>query len=147
MNVPWTTCKKRLATLWFTGAGFIFVIFLMQTIGGRHGANPEAAWGWLLPTLMPTLSLMVGVFVLDALGKGATIKMVDRFMYRIAFGLSAMYLLVVLVTIVAGAFSAMGASALMTQSNLWLGPFQGLVSGALGAFFIRGEPAPAQSGS
>ncbi|MDZ7826659.1 MAG: hypothetical protein U5R48_12310 [Gammaproteobacteria bacterium] len=141
MNVPWVTCKKRLATLWFSGAGFIFVIFLMQTIGGRHGANPEAAWGWLLPTLMPTLSLMVGVFVLDTLGKGANIKMVEpvhvpdcvwAFSDVPAGGAGDDR---------SGPFSAMGASALMTQSNLWLGPFQGLVSGALGAFFIRGEPA------
>ena len=141
MKVPWTTCKKRLATLWFSGAGLIFLIFLIQTIGGRHGDAPETAWGWLLPTIMPTLSLMVGVFVLDALGKGTKIKQVDRFVYRLAFGLSAAYLGVVLLTIVAGPFSAQGPSALMAQSNLWLGPFQGLVSAALGAFFIRGEPA------
>jgi hypothetical protein len=141
MKVPWTTCKKRLATLWFISAGLIFLIFLLQTIGGRHGDNPEEAWGWLLPTLMPTLSLMVGVFVLDALGKGAKIKQVDQFLYRLAFSLSAAYLGVVSITILAGPFAAMGATALMTQSNLWLGPFQGLVSAALGAFFMRSEPA------
>jgi hypothetical protein len=26
---------------------------------------------------------------------------------------------------------------LMTQSNLWLGPFQGLVTASIGAFFVK----------
>lgn len=139
--MPWMQCKKRLALLWFTGAGFIFLLFLVQTIGGRYGDDPELAWGWLLPTLMPTLSLMVAVFVLDALGKEGSVKNVDRFIYRLAFGLSAAYISVVLITILAGPFSEMGSSTLMTKSNLWLAPFQGLVSASLGAFFIRREPA------
>ena len=138
--MPWMQCKKRLALLWFTGAGFIFLLFFVQTIGGRYGEDLDLAWGWLLPTLMPTLSLMVAVFVLDALGKEGSVKSVDRFIYRLAFGLSAAYLSVVLITILAGPFSEMGSSALMTKSNLWLAPFQGLVSASLGAFFIRSQP-------
>jgi hypothetical protein len=34
-------------------------------------------------------------------------------------------------------FSVLSPFELMSQSSLWLGPFQGLVSAAMGAFFIK----------
>lgn len=139
MRISWVKSKRRLAALWFTGAGIIFLTLLFQTILGRYGENINDAWGWFLPTIMPTLSLIIGVLVMDAVGKGVNIRTVDRFFFRLSFSLSLAYLVVVSITIFMQPFSTLSAVELMKQSNLWLGPFQGLVGGSLGAFFIQGE--------
>ena len=139
MRISWAKSKRCLAALWFTGAGIIFLILLFQTILGRYEENINEAWGWFLPTIMPTLSLVIGVLVMDAVGKGVKIRTVDRFFFRLSFILSLAYLVVVSITIFMQPFSTLSAVELMKQSNLWLGPFQGLVSGSLGAFFIQGE--------
>lgn len=132
-------CKKRIAILWFFCAGTLFFIVLLQTILGRYGTQANEAWGWLLPTVMPTLSLIVGVLVAETLGKVAQKKYVDRFIFRLTFGLSAVYFCVVALTILLQPFTSLPSLELMKQSNLWLGPLQGLVSASLGVFFLRGE--------
>jgi len=138
MQISWQKSKRRLAVLWFCGAGIIFIVMLFQTILGRYGTNISEAWGWFLPTIMPTLSLIIGVLAMDALGNGVKILTVDRFFFRLSFFLSLAYLVVVSFTILMQPFSPLSAVELMTQSNLWLGPFQGLVSASLGAVFIKG---------
>jgi len=60
-------------------------------------------------------------------------------MFRLSFTLSAVYLFVVALTVLLQPFAEATPFEIMKASNLWLGPFQGLVSAALGAFFIRGE--------
>ena len=137
MQVPMDKCKRRLGTLWFVGAGLVFFLLLFQSLLGHYGENVEEPWGWFLPTILPTLSLIIGVLVMDALGKGIKTMMVDRFMFRLALGLSAAYLVVVSLTILMQPFSALNPVDLMKQSNLWLGPIQGLVSAAIGAFFVQ----------
>jgi hypothetical protein len=138
MKVSMTKSKKSLTMLWFLSAGILFLVFIFQTLLGRYGDKVNEAWGWLLPTIMPTLSLIIGVLVIDASGKGIKMKTADRFFYSLSFCLSALYLLSVALTIFIKPFVA-GASPidLMKQSNLWLGPFQGLVSASLGAFFVK----------
>jgi hypothetical protein len=137
MGIPMQQCKRRLATLWFICAGGLFLIVLFQTFFGHYGKSVNDAWGWLLPTVLPTLSLIVGVLVSDALGKGIRVETVDKFLFKLTFGLSATYLFAVFLTIAIQPVARTSPPELMKQSNLWLGPFQGLVSASLGAFFVR----------
>jgi hypothetical protein len=88
---------------------------------------------------MPTLSLITGVMVMDTLGKGIKIKKVDRFIIRLTYAVSATYIFVVASTIFFQPFSTVPLLDLMKQSNLWLGPFQGLASASLAAFFVKKE--------
>ena len=137
MQIPRAVCKKRLTVLWFSGAGFLFILLLLQTLLGRYGEGPEEAWAWFLPTVMPTLSLMIGILVSEALAKDSEKALVDRFVYKLAFVVSLVYLTVVSLTIFLSPFSSLGQLELMTMSNLWLAPFQGLATAALGAFFVN----------
>ncbi len=137
MRVSWAKSRNRLAILWFTGSGVIFSVLLLQTFLGRYGENSSAAWEWFLPTIMPTLSLIVGVVVMDTVGKGVKLRSVDGFVFRLSFILSLFYLVAVSLTIFLKPFSPLSASELMKLSNLWLGPFQGLVSASLGVFFMK----------
>lgn len=138
-RVSMVTCKRRLATLWFLASGFLFLVVTTQTIFGKYGDQATDAWGWLLPTILPTLSLILGVLVMDARGKVVREQEVDRFLFDLTVGLSAVYLLMVALTIFVQPLVSTGAIALMKQSKLWLGPFQGLVSGSMGAFFVKGK--------
>jgi hypothetical protein len=133
------TCKKRLAVLWFVGGLLLFLLLVFQSIFGKYGTEVDAAWSWFLPTIMPTLSLMLGVLILDATTTGGTDKLIEQFMFYMAFGLSLVYLVLVGVIPLVQPFTGSSPLDLMNQSSIWLGPLQGLVAAALGAFFVKGE--------
>jgi hypothetical protein len=137
MEVTVAHCKKSLATVWFGGAGVVFFVVLVQSLLGRYGESANEAWGWLLPTVMPTLSLIVGVLMFDAVQKEKTPKTIDRFLFRLTLSLSFVYLAAVFLVIALQPLAAMPPLQMMTQANVWLGPFQGLVTAAMGAFFVK----------
>jgi heme/copper-type cytochrome/quinol oxidase subunit 3 len=142
MKLPTDVCKKRLTLEWFVGSGLLFFVFLFQTFFGHYGEKASEAWGWLLPSVMPTLLLIASVWTLDALGKGVKLGSVDGFIFWLAFSLSAAYLVVVALTILLQPLVATSPDEylhLMNQASLFLGPFQGLVSASLGAFFVKSE--------
>jgi hypothetical protein len=136
-TVPMAQCKRRLAVLWFIGAGIIFSLIFGQTALGKYGDQASQAWNWILPTIMPTLSLIVGVLVMETVGKNVKNTFADAFLFKLTFGISTAYLLAVLLTLLVQPFSTLTVFELMSQSNFWLGPFQGLVAAALGAFFVK----------
>ena len=131
-----SSAKRRLSVVWFAGAALLSLLMVAQTIFG-HYADAAEAWSWLLPGIVPTLSLIIGVLVVDALGKGAADRHVDRFMFRVALGLSVFYLLLVAVPVLAQPFTELAPGELLELSNLGLAPAQGLVSAALAAFFVK----------
>lgn len=124
--------KKRLATIWFIGAAALFLLVFAQHMGGKYGKNTGDAWSWLLPNCLPTLSLIIGVLVKDS-SKKISDTTADRFLFRLSCGLSICYLLINILVILLNPGNPLG---MMNQSKLFLGPLQGLVSAALGAFFI-----------
>jgi heme/copper-type cytochrome/quinol oxidase subunit 3 len=134
--------QKRLALLWFIFSGILFFIILFQSILGKyHGAESEV-WSWFLPNILPTLSLITSVLVIGEIRyKKSKPKTVDNFVFKLSFFLSTLYLLTIIITVLATATasSSFTSLALLKKSQLWLAPFQGLVSAALGAFFITGN--------
>jgi hypothetical protein len=130
-------CKRWLATVWFAGAGLAFFIVLLQSLLGRYGDEVNQVWGWLLPTVMPTLSLIIGVLVFEAVQGTDRSKRIDRFLFRLTVGVSIAYLAAVILVIAVQPFASTPPLQLMNQANVWLGPFQGLVAAALGAFFVK----------
>ena len=137
-HIPMNRAKKGLATLWFGASGVLLTTMILQTVLEHYAPNDTEAFGWFFPTLMPTLSLIVGVLVADALGKSMTIARVDGYMYRLAIGVSCMYFFAVGVSIFISPFlPAVPPIELLRKSNLWLGPMQGLVSAILALFFLK----------
>lgn len=111
-------------------------MMMLQTILGHYGDKASEAWAWLLPTIIPTLSLIIGTFVADTLGKSIQINIVDRFLYRLTSALSLAYLITVSLTILLSPFSIAAPLEIMKMSSFWLGPLQGLVGTAIGIFFV-----------
>lgn len=136
--------RWALGKVWFTGAALLAALLIFQSLSGVHEGRVEGVWGWALPNVMPTLSLMIGVFAAVALQEHveSDSMRVRRPFFRLALGLSIFHLLVVAATIVAQPFlgSIKGSEAnpmtLFDMSNLWLGPLQGLVAAVIGALFF-----------
>jgi hypothetical protein len=134
----------RLATVWLIACGVILLILVAQSYSGLYLDRLQEAWGWFLPTVMPTLSLVVGVLVVEGLRTdGQEERRLDRRLYFLALGLSAVYLLLVAASVLAAALLAHRTPSveLLQRSNLWLGPVQGLVAAALGIVFRSAEAA------
>jgi|SRR5215471_14428166 len=129
-------CRRRLAAVWFGGFAVLIVVLLVQTILGHYGDKADEAWGWFLPTTLPSVSLMLGVLISDATGRSGEVKVVDTFMFRLALWSSVAYLVVVSLTILLSPFASIPQLALMRLSHLWLGPLQGVVSSVIGFFFV-----------
>jgi hypothetical protein len=168
-RIPLENARSNLARLWFAGSGLIFLILLLQSFATIYQDRLAEVWGWALPTLLPTLSLILSVLGANAIDhqtqahgpKQAQAAGVRRDFYTITFRLSLIYLAVIFGTIVAepvivylqsrpvsegqvvalaqgraAPTGAQGAADVLKMSNLWLGPFQGLVIAAMGTLFF-----------
>lgn len=137
--------RWRLGTVWFLGSGVVFILLVIQSLTGAYGERTQGVWGWALPNFLPTLMLMLGVFAGTALTDEAES---DRMRVRNSFlilatGLSAFHLLCLLLTLLIQPFipalsngTVRDPMEIFETSNLWLGPMQGLVGGAIGALFF-----------
>ena len=115
------------------------MLIILQSIFGKYQNDVEKAWSWFLPTIMPTLSLIVGVLVSDAFSQDQATLKIDKFIYNISFGFSLVYLLMIYLVLFLQPLTQMTVFEVMHISNLWLGPFQGLVGASLTVFFVRRE--------
>ena len=70
--IPLDHVRSRLATLWLGAAGTIILILVVQSLRQVYGPAIQEVWGWILPTLMPTLGLIVTVLGYTALDPAVT---------------------------------------------------------------------------
>jgi hypothetical protein len=144
MMVPLSQSMKRLTVTWFIGAGVVCLIVLLQTMFGHYGEKSRDAWAWLLPAVLPTLTLIATVWTAETRGTTKS-GMVDSFVFWLAFGLSVTYLSVIALTILLQpvlAASPQGYLDIMHCSSFFIGPFQAVVSASLGTFFVKKEAGP-----
>jgi peptidoglycan/LPS O-acetylase OafA/YrhL len=133
--------KWILAGIWLVGAGLILLLMVLQSLMGYYGTRTEDAWSWYLPTVMPTLSLILGVLVADFRAEKAVAgsRRNSGPLLGLSVGISVFYLLLVSLTILMQPFLPQTSPLeLMQRSNLWLGPVQGLAAATLAAFFRGG---------
>lgn len=138
MKISMSIAKKRIATVWFSFGGFLFIIMFIQTLGEHYGAKVNEAWSWFLPTIFPTLSLIIAVLISDAKEINNTQKYVDKFLFHLTMIVSIVYLLLIFLVIFIDPLSPnISNIELMKLSGLGLGPFQGIVIACLGVFFSK----------
>lgn len=138
--IDFDRAKWRLASLWFAFGGLILTIVFVQTLFDKFGARSDDVWNWLLPTIMPSLTLITGVIVADAQG-GQAQRHVRKRYYYFALAISTFYLTLVLsILLLEPLVYAMTGNTMLDligQTGVVLGPLQGLASTALGIFFIK----------
>lgn len=140
-KIPIARCRVWLTILWSSTVIFLLVLLILQTIGGHYvdheSDNTREVFGWFFPLVLPNLSLILSITVLDKSRIAANLKRVNPFSFAICFCLSVFYLVLVALPILCQPFSALKPLQLMQQSNIWLGPLQGLVAASLGVFFVK----------
>lgn len=129
--------RKRLARYWFIGCAIAFFFLLLQTVLGKFSGAEKDIWGWFLPSIMPTLLLMVGVYGAEAMRPSHANLIVDIFIFNLARGVSIAYLLTINFTILVEPLSPLNSSQLFEMSQLWLVPLQSLAAVLIGVFFVK----------
>ena len=136
-RVPVVECQRRLAGVWAIGSALALALFLAQTWGGKYGDQTAKAWGWFVPTLLPTFSLIVGVIAGQARQVEDSTVTASSLAFRLSFWLSVAYLALVMATPLMEPMVNEGDPLdFFNLSTLWLGPLQTLAGIALGAFFV-----------
>lgn len=127
--------QRDLAILWMVGASGISLLALIRTVQGYY-EQPDVLWNWLLPTILPTVTLIVASRVASTTGAR---RRVDLFSFRTAFGASAFYLLVVFSVLLLAASPLLGVapSSLQNRTGAFLAAMQGIVSAAIGRYFAK----------
>jgi len=136
MSLTMQTARKRLALVWFAGAGVCFVVLLLISFFAED-ADPTGLWDWFLPAIVPNLSLILGVLVYTHRQQVATDMRIDPFLYRLALWLSLLYVLLLLLPLLFFPLTGKPLPELLNISRLWLAAIQGLATGVMGAFFVR----------
>lgn len=131
--------RHALAYIWFGGAAVVFLILMVQSILGKYRDQLQEAWAWFVPTVVPTLALMLGVIGADALTTRSDVRRVKRPFFVLARGLSIFYLVILLLTILLEPFAPTPGIQLLMLSNYWMTPIQGLVVAAIGVLFAAQE--------
>src|SRR5271166_1744856 len=66
MPISFSKGQQRIAILWFCGGALAMIILIAQSIAGTWGTWVSDAWSWLLPTILPTLTLIVTTVVVES---------------------------------------------------------------------------------
>lgn len=142
-TIEFRSAQKRIATTWFIGGGILFLIFVLQSVLGKYGDDTEKAWNWLLPAIMPTISLITAVLVTE-LSSPNTGKMSDKFLYRLAIISSSIYIGILYLVVFLSPFIEGDKTPLeiLETSQLWVAPLQGVVAAILGAYFVKPQSKP-----
>jgi hypothetical protein len=147
-TISFQSGRKKLVVLWLLFTLAIFVVFLAQTITGRYTTHAGDVWQWLFSFITPALTLMLGVLAAQMMSNTPDTE-VDRFYFRLAFGISVFFLglfLLAPVLVPALHIRANSGRAFSEQQNIlqafktydtFLIPVQGLTMLSLGLFFTK----------
>ena len=136
-TIPLRKSRWILLGIWFGGTALILfpVIVMCFTRAEIQNSAPKIV-GWLLPNLIPTLSLIATIVGADAIDPKP-----DKFTVRVGFHRFVMVMSIVYIAMVAFTFliepliANMDLLDAIDISNLWLGPIQGFVAGVVSILF------------
>lgn len=133
-QVQWT-----LSCIWLIWGGALFLLVLIQTLFGKYSTKPTIAWEWLLPSIIPTISLILGVLFSKGFGLFKNQIQVNYKTFYISIGLSIFYLATITLTLFLQPIFSSDPEDVFSISNLWLAPLQGIITGSIGVLFVEGS--------
>jgi hypothetical protein len=131
--------QLALIALWVGGVLRASLMLLEDTLM-RQSADAAHGWGWLLSATMPTIGLVLGAFTATPHAQQSG-RSADMPFFHLTIGMSCFYLSVVNPSVFSMWFLGTYSSGTFGTISSVLGPIQGLLTAALGFFFIRlGNP-------
>lgn len=129
--------QRRLAWVWLVGGGGIVVLMAVQGLVGFYHDQWGDASKWLMGTIFPNAGVMVGALAYSAYHAPGD-AVVNPLAYRAASVVSLLYLGLAALAVLLQPLAPEGTppTELMARASVILGPLQGLVGTALGAFFV-----------
>jgi hypothetical protein len=129
--------RWKLAKLWLIMSMGFALLLIGQSVMNKYAGKVTDVWSWALPTIIPTLSLILTVLGASSneTSKDDQTRIKKPF-YRAAYWLSVVYLSLILGVILVEPFTPYDPLELLKLSNLWLGPIQGLVASSMATLFF-----------
>lgn len=140
MDISKFEAQKKISILWLINAGILTLIFILFTVFDRFEEQPMKGWEWYSQNIIPIVSLMLGTFYIN-INKRQSSKKINIFYFRLSYGISIFYLLVLYLTIFLAPLAFMYANIsmvdLLSKSKIYLIIIQGLLTYSLGLFFNK----------
>lgn len=142
--------RKWLVGLWSAGFLIPFILILFQFGSGKYGEKSSEALGWLTALTLSTILLMIGVIISNPAPAAAvaennedrtaaeaarTKAAHERFIFKLAVGVSLLYLLIVNLVFFVEPLVGAKPQALMRESKIYLAVFDSIISLLIGYFF------------
>lgn len=140
--------RKKLLTHWLVYSAIIFIIYFVQARLGRYGQHAGDVWEWLFKFLIPSLSLMIGVLIIQVSAQPSD-QEIDLFYFRLAMGMSYFFLIMLFLSafLIPIIHMQHNSNLIITEQkniiqafdayNGILIPLQGLSTITLGIFFSK----------
>lgn len=140
-----TRYKIIISALWWVSGLTIIAVFLWLTSNpanfGKYGGE---ALDWLLPQLIPTMTLTGAVAYAQGQAKWTEPPRQVRFAFLLTCTVSVFYILLVIGDIAHALLGTVeterGAVDALNDWNKILSVFQGLAASAIGIFFVKSDP-------
>ena len=139
--IPLDRVRWKLASLWLLMGGGFLLLLIVQSIMGKYDQKVQRVWSWALPSIMPTLSLIVTVLGMNAYeSEDEAAAEIRRPFYRAVFWVSVIYLSILIGTILVEPFTPYESLELLNLSNFWLAPLQAFVASTIAVLFLSKHP-------
>jgi len=122
--------QKRLGLVWCASCVTLLALLTAQTIFDKYD-NGIRVWVWIAPIMLPPVSTLVAGMAYDALRPTANIT-ASRFAYRVSLGISVLFLISILITILIEPF----LSVTIELASLVLAPLEGMVVIAMTVYLM-----------
>ncbi len=101
----------------------------------------ESLWTFFMSATLPTAGLIVSALAADAMSSTRA-EQVGKPYFILTLGLSILYLVIVLLIVYAVILGMTETTDIGLAQRVIVAPLQGLVSGALGVFYLSARAAP-----
>jgi hypothetical protein len=140
MSITINQAQKRLAVLWGIGAAIAFLLLIWESVPAQvlNTQNASDAWHWLLPLIIPFLTLIASSVVAEAQRQNPSTAQTSDLAFGLAWWMSMFYLAALICSLLLLLWSAADNPIdTLKMANNWLTPIQLLLGTALGVFFTQ----------
>jgi len=141
MKVLMLRSQMQLMLVWVIGGSILLLVAWLQILFGHYGDKGQEVIAWLLPSIIPTVSLVTGVWANNTRQKSGSRKQIERKTFRVVLAVSLFYLIFIGLIFAIQPMVARPPLEVIKDSGLILSPLQGVVSVFLGIFLHKSPKA------